>query len=128
MWTKTKNEIVGFKEEKMGWFKKKEILCRHPGCNERFYTRDQMLKHYCSAHEGSLYKPAGEEQKRYDFECPTVQSKDFFGNETSRRKRRKFDTYQNTGVDKAEFRTIKGTQNSGLNKDSYDKDKKKKFK
>jgi len=50
----------------MGWFKKKEYFCRHPTCNKRFHTKEEMLKHYYPTHEGCSYDPLQERLDRYD--------------------------------------------------------------
>ncbi len=41
---------------------KKMYLCRHPTCKRKFYTKEDMLKHYYPSHEGHPYDP--EERKR----------------------------------------------------------------
>lgn len=47
----------------MGWFKKKNYLCRHPTCHKKFYTKEDMLKHYYPKHEGHPYTPKEEERE-----------------------------------------------------------------
>jgi len=51
------------KEAQLSSTKKgKNYLCRHPTCKLKFYTKEEMLKHYYPKHEGHPYDPE-EEQK-----------------------------------------------------------------
>jgi len=51
----------------MGWFKKKNYLCRHPTCKRKFYTKEDMLKHYYPKHEGHPYNSEEEEEEKYRY-------------------------------------------------------------
>jgi hypothetical protein len=41
----------------------KRYLCRHPTCHKKFYTKEDMLKHYYPIHEGHQYDPEEERKE-----------------------------------------------------------------
>jgi hypothetical protein len=50
-----KEKMNTFNKIKRVFTEEKKYLCRHPNCHKKFYTKEEMLKHYYPIHEGTTY-------------------------------------------------------------------------
>jgi len=77
---------------------KKRYLCRHPTCHKKFYTKEEMLKHYYPVHEGSPYNPEKEMEDIERYRKGIIRAEKKIAVEQERK------TYEIPGVDEVYIR------------------------